>query len=53
MNEKLMAGYAAFITAEEYGNGFGGEAPGTITTVIVYISATFGGTISATLREHC
>lgn len=53
MNEKLMAGYAAFTTAEEFGDGVGSEAPGTITTVLVYLSLTAGGSISATLRNHC
>jgi hypothetical protein len=42
MNEKLMSGYLAFTTNEEYGAAAAGDAPGTAGTLISPWTMMFG-----------
>lgn len=56
MNEKLIAGYAAYTTADEFGVATAGAAPGTITFFVATAVATAGAAASAgggTLLFHC
>jgi hypothetical protein len=39
MNEKLIAGYAAYTTADEYGTAATGEAPASVETVGISIAS--------------
>ena len=50
MNEKLISGYAAFTTADEYGAAATGDTPATvpvIVTAVIFVSSL--GSIAA----HC
>ncbi|MGW5126343.1 LxmA leader domain family RiPP [Streptomyces sp. NPDC004069] len=39
MNEKLIAGYAAYTNADEYGTDAVGQAPGSVETVGITIAS--------------
>ena len=48
MNEKLISGYAAYTTADEYGTDAVGDAPAT-TPLVLFSALVAGGTIYG----HC
>ncbi len=52
MNEKLIAGYTAYTTADEYGAAAVGAAPGTFIWVLTAITAA-GMTVGGTLIGRC
>ncbi|MFJ4842520.1 LxmA leader domain family RiPP [Streptomyces sp. NPDC088746] len=54
MNEQLIAGYAAYTTADEYGTAATGEAPASIESVSWAVSgAAVGASISLTVQNGC
>ena len=55
MNEKMIAGYAAFTTAEELGAAAVGDAPATtpLTFVLVVISGGSGVGAMGSIMKHC
>ena len=55
MNEKLISGYTAYTTADEYGAGVVGDAPGTtpLAVTVSLISATAGGGLIGSILHHC
>ncbi len=60
MNDKLIAGYAAYTTADEYGSSAAGDAPATtpalpwlISAGVVYYSATGGAGFIYSLSHNC
>ncbi|MFJ4188904.1 LxmA leader domain family RiPP [Kitasatospora sp. NPDC089509] len=50
MNEKLIAGYAAYTTTEEYAGGAVGEAPATSPVCTFLMSAALSAN---TVTQHC
>lgn len=52
MQEKLISGYTAYTTAEEYGDAARGNAPGT-TPIETVVSATLGVAVSASFLKSC
>ncbi|MFG2986784.1 LxmA leader domain family RiPP [Streptomyces sp. NPDC048258] len=54
MNEKLIAGYAAYTDADEFGSTTLGDAPATIETVSwVVTAASVGASVAATFDVGC
>jgi hypothetical protein len=60
VNEKLISGYAAYITADEYGASAAGDAPATtplipwaISAGLVYYSAAGGAGFIYSLSHNC
>ncbi|MGW5126332.1 LxmA leader domain family RiPP [Streptomyces sp. NPDC004069] len=54
MNEQLIAGYAAYTTADELTAGALGEAPGSIESASWAISAaSVGLSVAATIDKGC
>jgi hypothetical protein len=54
MNEKLIAGYAAYTTADEYGTAATGEAPASVETItLTIIGASVGASVSASIKYGC
>ncbi|MBM7167700.1 LxmA leader domain family RiPP [Streptomyces sp. G44] len=53
MNEKLIAGYAAYTTADEYGTAAVGEAPASAETVTVGITIASIGLSASTVTSKC
>lgn len=55
MNKKLIAGYTAYTTADEYGASATGDAPATtvVTFVLVYASASLGASTIITAKHGC
>lgn len=57
MNEKLISGYAAYTTADEYSASATGDAPATWTVLatvgLVYYSAVGGSGFVYSLRNNC
>jgi hypothetical protein len=58
MTEKLIAGYAAYTTADEYGTSAAGNAPATTPSLLasaalVYYSAVGGAGFLYSLRNNC
>ncbi|MEU9121561.1 LxmA leader domain family RiPP [Streptomyces sp. NPDC048506] len=51
MDEKLIAGYTAYTTADEYGTAATGEAPATTPQIGVVI-ASFGASVM-TFEKVC
>ena len=52
MNEKLIAGYAAYTTADEFGAAASGDAPAT-TPVFGVSLASLGLSVNFTWYAHC
>ena len=54
MNEKLIAGYAAYTDADEYGTTNLGEAPASVESVSWAVSAaSVGLSVAATVDHGC
>ncbi|WP_169790677.1 LxmA leader domain family RiPP [Streptacidiphilus carbonis] len=55
MNENLIAGYAEYTTADEFGATVVADAPGTIvlTISVATASALSGVSVSETVRHGC
>lgn len=54
MNEKLIAGYAAYTDAEEFGTASLGEAPGSVETISWAVTAaSVGASVAATFDHGC
>jgi len=51
MNEKLIAGYAAYTTADEYGTAAAGEAPASAETVGITIASI--ALSASTVTQKC
>lgn len=52
MQEKLICGYTAYTTAEEYAAAARGSAPGT-TPIETVVSAALGIAVSASFFKSC
>ncbi|MEU9121558.1 LxmA leader domain family RiPP [Streptomyces sp. NPDC048506] len=60
MNEKLIAGYAAYTTADEYSAAATGDAPATtpLTTIAITVGSTasiasLGGVSALSVTAQC
>ncbi|MFE7271147.1 LxmA leader domain family RiPP [Streptomyces sp. NPDC057623] len=54
MNENLIAGYAAYTTADEYGASATGDAPASVETITITIaSAAASASVAATWQGGC
>lgn len=56
MNEKLIEGYLAYTTEEEYGTTAVGDAPATpivVTISLASASAASGASVSETVQHGC
>ncbi|MFE1057058.1 LxmA leader domain family RiPP [Streptomyces rochei] len=54
MNEKLIAGYAAYTTADEFGTAAAGQAPASVESVSWAVSgAAVGASVSASIKYGC
>ncbi|MEU9121559.1 LxmA leader domain family RiPP [Streptomyces sp. NPDC048506] len=51
MDEKLIAGYTAYTTADEYSAAATGDAPGTTPSFLTVVISPPLGVI--TVRDHC
>lgn len=51
MNKKLMSGYTAYITADEYGAAVMGKAPATTPLLVISVEMHVGPLTS--LYGHC
>lgn len=52
MSERLISGYAAYTSAEEFGAVPVGEAPGTVTSTTVTV-VFIPGAVAGSLLTHC
>ncbi|MGW3120574.1 LxmA leader domain family RiPP [Streptomyces sp. NPDC001107] len=53
-DEKLIAGYAAYTTSDEYGTAAAGEAPASIESVSWAVSgAPVGASVSDSIKFGC
>lgn len=57
MNEKLIQGYLAYTTSDEYGAAAAGDAPATppitVTISVATASAASGASVSETVQHSC
>ncbi|MEU9121560.1 LxmA leader domain family RiPP [Streptomyces sp. NPDC048506] len=54
MDEKLISGYTAYTTADEYGAAATGEAPASTSPATITIFTPVSGlTGGVTIIEHC
>jgi hypothetical protein len=54
MNEKLIAGYAAYTTADEFGAAAAGQAPASVESVSWAVSgAAVGASVAASIKHGC
>lgn len=53
MNEKLIAGYAAYTTADELGTAANGDAPASVETVTIGITIASVGLSASTVTSKC
>lgn len=54
MNEKLIAGYAAYTTADEYGTSAVGEAPASTESISWAVTAaSVGASVAASIKAGC
>ncbi|MEU7279184.1 LxmA leader domain family RiPP [Streptomyces sp. NPDC045431] len=51
MNEKLIAGYAAYTTADEFGTAAAGQAPASAETITITIASI--GLSATTVTSKC
>lgn len=52
MNEKLISGYTAYTSADEYGASAVGDAPATPPTLFVSLVTAISG-VAVTSTAHC